>query len=171
LQRFIDTIHTQQPPVLRIPGTAVYIGHHANLAPLALHATFEDLHELHEKVVIVSVEVTSAAHIPQAERAVFDNLTYNDGISHVSLSFGFHDSINIPETLKSIRHLSPELEFDLHTASYFVSLSKVVPNKRRTMAKWRKSLYALMDRNALSPSDYYKLPIKRTVEMRSLIKL
>jgi KUP system potassium uptake protein len=171
LQQFIDAVHQQQPPVLRIPGTAIYIGHHSQLAPLALHATFEDLHELHEKVVIVSVEVTSASHVPQAERAVFDNLTYNDGISHVSLSYGFHDSINIPETLKSIRHLSPELEFDLGKASYFVSLSKVVPNKHHNMTKWRKGLYALMDRNALSPSDYYKLPIERTVEMRSLIKL
>jgi KUP system potassium uptake protein len=171
LQSFIDTVHTQKPAVPRIPGTAIYIGHHPNQTPLALHATFEDLHELHEKVVIVSVQVTSASHVPQSERARFDSLSYDDGISHVSLSFGFHDSLNIPEALKSVRHLDTELDFNYEEASYFVSLGRVVSTKRHNLRRWQKGLYSLMDRNALSPSDYYKLPIERTVEMRSLITL
>jgi KUP system potassium uptake protein len=171
LQDFIDKIHKRQPPIPRIPGTAIYIGHHSDLAPLALHATLEDLHELHKKVVIVSVEVTTASHIPETKRAIFDDLGYNDGIIHVSLSFGFHDSLNIPETLKNVRHLNPEFDFDLKNASYFVSLSKVIPSKRHNLARWRKSLYYLMARNEINTSDYYKLPIEHTVEMRSFIKL
>jgi KUP system potassium uptake protein len=171
LQDFIDRVHRQKPPISRIPGTAIYIGHHSAMAPLALHATFEDLHELHEKVIIVSVEITTASHIPEIKRAVFNNLGYEDGISHLSLSFGFHDSINIPEALKYVRHSSPELDFDLEGASYFISLSRVVPSKRHNLARWRKSLYCFMARNAMSTSDYYKLPVERTVEMRSFIKL
>jgi KUP system potassium uptake protein len=171
LQDFVTNVHNQQPPVLRIPGTAVYIGHHTDLTPMALHATLEDLHELHEIVVIVSVTVTSASHVPESERAIVDNLGYDDGISHVSLSFGFHDTINIPETLNAIRHLDSELGSTLDNASYFVSLSRIVPGKGHALARWRKYLYCLMDRNALSASDYYELPVERTVEMRSLIKL
>lgn len=172
LQKFIDTIHKHKPPVIRIPGAAIYISHHAHLAPLALHATFDDLHELHEKVVIVSVEVATISHISERQRAVYNSLgDVNDGISHVSLTFGFHDVIDIPEALKYIRHLSPELDFNLDDASYFISLSKVISSKRRNLARWRKSLYFLMARNALSTSDYYRLPIERTIEMRSFIKL
>ncbi len=172
LRHFIDTIHQQQPPVTRIPGTAIYISHHAGMAPLALHATFDDLHELHERVIIVSVQSTTAAHIPNNERAVIDDLGDDtDGISRVNLSFGFHDIMNVPEVLKSIRKLSPELGFDPEKASYFVSLSKVILSRRHGMSLWRKSLYIAMDRNALSISDYYRLPVERTVEMRSLIKL
>jgi KUP system potassium uptake protein len=172
LQGFIDKIQHEQPPIRRVPGTAVYIGHHADLAPLALHATFKDLHELQEEVIIVSVELTTASHIPEDKRAVIDDLGYgNDGIRHVHLSFGFHDKVNVPETLKSIHRYIPEFNVDLHNAAYFISRSRVVPSKRHNLFRWRKSLYCLMARNAISTSDYYGLPIGRTVEMSSLIKL
>jgi KUP system potassium uptake protein len=172
LQSFVDKIHSIQPALKRTPGTAVYLGHHADRAPMALHATVEELHELSEKVVLVTVKTTNEAHIPEDERAVFDNLLYkDDGISHVSLSYGFHDSPNVPRTLATLRHTSPELDFDPDEAAYFISLSKVVKTNRRNLTGWRKSLYSLMARNALSATDYYKLPIERTLEMRSLIKL
>lgn len=171
LQHFIDKVHDQQPPVSRIPGVAIYIGHHIDLTPLALINTLEDMHELQEKVVIVTVEITTVAHIPEARRAKIDELGYRDGISQVKLSYGFHDIVNVPEELKYIRKLDPELDFDLDKASYFISLSRVVPSNRHNLPLWRKHLYCLMARNALSTSDYYKLPIGQTVEMRTLIKL
>lgn len=172
LQEFVDKIRLGKPPIKRIPGHAVYISHHPNRAPLALHATLDELHELSEKVVLVTVNTTNEAHIPEGERAVFDDLRYkDDGISHVTLSYGFHDSPNVPRTLETLRRTSPELDFDPEDTAYFISLSKVVRTKRRNLSGWRKALYSLMARNALSVTDYYKLPVERTVEMRSLIKL
>lgn len=172
LQGFIDKVQHEKPPIRRIPGTAVYIGHHADLAPLALHATLKDLHELQEEVVIVSVAITTVAHIPEERRAIIDDLGYeNDGIRHVHLSFGFHDTLNIPETLKAIHLYIPEFDVNLDNAAYFISHSRVIPGRGHSLLRWRKSLYCLMARNAMSTSDYYKLPIGRTVEMSSLIKL
>jgi KUP system potassium uptake protein len=171
LKTFVSKIHNGEFQVTRIPGQAIYIGHHPNLAPLALHASVEEMHELHEKAVIVSVTTTNHAHVPEEERATFDDLGFNDGISHLNLSYGFHDSINVPKALKAARHLNPELDFDPHKASYFVSLSRVVPTHKKNLSRWRKSIYALMYRNASSSSEYYKLPIDRTIEIRSLIKL
>jgi KUP system potassium uptake protein len=172
LQAFITSLHSQDAPkIARLPGQAVYIGHHEGFAPLALHAAVEDLHELHEKAVIVYVQTSMAAHIPEDKRVVFNSLGYEDGISQVSLTYGFHDTPNIPKTLESVRHLSPELDFDPYTAAYFISLAKVVPTKRHNIAAWRKSLYGLMDRNALNASDYYRLPLDHTIEIRTLLKL
>jgi KUP system potassium uptake protein len=172
LQDFIDKIQHEKPSITRLPGTAVYIGHHADLAPLALHATFQDLHELQEKVVIVSVEITTSSHIPEKDRAVVDDLGYDDdGIYHVSLRYGFHDSINIPESLRAVHKGHPEFAVDLNDASYFISLSRVIPSKRRNLMRWRKTLYCLMSRNAISTSDYYRLPVGKTLEMRTLINL
>jgi KUP system potassium uptake protein len=172
LQDFVDAIRREKPPIRRVPGTAVYIGHHADLAPLALHATLKDLHELQKEVVIVSVELTTASHVAEDKRVVVDHLGYkNDGICHVHLSFGFHDALNIPETLKSIHRYDPDFNVDLTNAAYFISLSRVIPDKRHNLLHWRKALYCLMARNAMSTSDYYRLPIGRTVEMSSLIKL
>jgi KUP system potassium uptake protein len=172
LQVFVDKIRSMKPPLKRIPGQVVYISHHPERAPLALHTTVDELHELSQKVVLVTVNITDSAHVPETERAVFDNLRYkDDGISHLTLYYGFHDPPNIPRDLAALRHTSSELNFDPDETAYFISLSKVVKTNRHNLSGWRKSLYSLMARNALSPTDYYKLPVERTVEMRSLIKL
>jgi KUP system potassium uptake protein len=171
LQGFIDKIHNANPPIKRIDGAAIFIGHHPNFVPLAFRDTVEELHELPVTAVIVSIQITNTAHVPRDERAVFDELEYKDGISHISLRYGYHDAINIPRELKSMRHLHAEMSFNPDKAAYFVSLAKVVRTKRHNMSGWRKALYSLLYKNAMSVSDYYKLPIERTEEMSTLIKL
>jgi KUP system potassium uptake protein len=173
LETFIADLRERKPSVTRIPGQVVYIGHHAGYTPLALRVSVEELHELHEKVVIVYVETSTLAHVPAEDRAVFDSLgTSDDGISELRLLYGFHDLPNIPRDLEQLRHLSPELDFDSNETSYFVSLTKVVPGKHRNhFARWRKSLYCLLANSALARSDYYRLPIDKTVEVQTLIEV
>ncbi len=172
LPKFIQTLHSSSHPIRRLPGAAVYIGHHPDFVPLALRATVEDLHELPEKVVIITVQTTTAAHVPVAKRAIIDNLGDDrDGVSHLMLFYGYHDSVNIPKVLRFLMGSNPELDFNLDDVTYFISSSKVIPSRRHSMARWRKSLYYLMAKGALSRSDYYKLPIKQTEEMQTPITL
>lgn len=171
LQGFVDKIHSARPPIKRIPGAAIFIGHHPNFVPLAFRDTVAELHELPEKSVVVSVQTSNTAHVPQNKRVEFDDLGYMDGISHISLHYGYHDTINVPRELKRVIRFSSELSFDPDKAAYFVSLAKVVRTRRHNLAKWRKALYCLLYKNSLSASDYYKLPIERTEEMSTLIKL
>jgi KUP system potassium uptake protein len=172
LQEYINEIPHMNPPVRRIPGHAVYIGHHALFAPMALHASVEESHELPKFVVIVTVETSHNAHIPEDRRAQFDPLgSRHDGISHLSLTYGYHDIPDVPRTLRSLRQFDSELNFDSQSVAYFISMSKVVISGKLNLAPWRKYLYTYMERNALSASDYYKLPLERTTEMRSMLKL
>lgn len=158
--------------VIRIPGHAIYIGHHVGNAPLALHETVEQLHELHENIVVVTVQTTDKPHVPESSRVVFDGLGHpDDGISHVTLRFGYKDMPNIPKALQLAREKDPEVDFDPQKATYFTSVSQPVIVRNHRMAKWRKQLYLLMDRNANDPSGYFKLPLDRTIEMRTFLEL
>jgi len=172
LEAFINDIRSGEKPIIRVPGQAVYIGHHPGFTPLALRTTVEELHELHEKVVVVFIETLPIAHVPQDQRATFNGLKYNDGISELRLAYGFHDLPNIPRDLKQVRHLSPELDFDSKDASYFISLTTVLPkSKPAFLTGWRDSLFCMLANNSLSRTDYYRLPINQTVEVRTLIEL
>jgi KUP system potassium uptake protein len=171
LREFITEVQAHDQSLVRLPGQAVYIGHHIGLTPTALRVAVEELHELHDKAVIVYVKTAAAAHVPPKERTEFDELGYADGISMVTITYGFHDSPNVPKTLESLRRLSPELNFDPYQAVYFISLSRIVASRRHTMPGWQKKLYALMAQNALSTSDYYRLSTENTIEMRALIKV
>lgn len=167
---FVTTLRAST--ILRSPGYAVYIGHHAGNAPLALHATLERLHELHENVVVVTVQTTNTPHVPEHSRVIFDGLGHpDDGISHVTLQFGFKDIPNVPRALQSARTRSHEVDFDPYEASYFISLAEPTIAANHRMAKWRKLLYVFMDRNAVRPSHFFKLPLDKTVEMSSFVEL
>jgi KUP system potassium uptake protein len=158
--------------IARLPGSAVYLSHHDKYTPLALRATIDRLHELHEHIVIVNIETKSIPHVPEDERVQFDALGYeDDGISHINLSFGFKDTPNVPKTLQDSRSAGKELDFDLDNVSYFVSNLNIVPTHRKNLVGWQKILYVMMSKNAASPTDYYKLPLERTVEMSSYVKL
>jgi KUP system potassium uptake protein len=81
------------------------------------------------------------------------------------------DSLNVPKALEAARSLSPEVDFDPYDATYFTSVGQPVIVRNHRMAKWRKKLYIFMHRNANDPSSYFKLPLERTVEMRSFLEL
>jgi KUP system potassium uptake protein len=171
LQALIDVVQQKKDAIARVPGQAIYISHHPSFAPQALHAAIEQMKELHEQVVIVSVLITNAAHIPFERRATFSTLEYDDGISYLVLSYGYHDVPDVPTTMKQLRSHIPELNFDATHATYFVSQNTITPTKRHTMAAWRKRLYIFMARNAVSSSSYYHLPSKRTVEVQTILSL
>lgn len=171
LAEFISELASSRPALTRMPGQAVYIGHHEGLTPLALLATVNETRELAEKVVVVYVKTLALAHVAEDERASFSEVGRNSGICQVTLAYGFHDAPNVPRALAELKPLASEFHFDWQRAAYFVSLSHVVKARRHDFAAWRQSLYGLMYRNATSSSDYYHLPIERTVEVSSLIKL
>jgi KUP system potassium uptake protein len=170
LRAFVQ--HLRRTHIPRIPGYAVYLGHHVGNAPLALHETLEQLHEMHEKVVVVTVQTSNKPHVPEHSRIIFDGLGHpDDGISHITLQFGYMDTPNVPHALETARDKSPETAFDPSEVTYFTSISQPVIVRNHRMARWRKALYLFMDRNANNPSTYYKLPLDRTVEMRTFLEL
>ena len=88
------------PPVVRVPGTAVYLNARRETTPLALRAGVEHTGVVHEAVVIISIETTKAPYVPESERLVVDNLGYeDDGISHLTARFGFQDMPDVPRLL------------------------------------------------------------------------
>lgn len=170
LKSFVTKLHHRNIP--RIRGTAVYIGYHAGNAPMSLHESIERLGELHENIVVVTVETADIPHVKERSRVVTDELGHpHDGISHVTLRFGYKDTPNVPRTLELARHKGTELDFDPFKATYFTSVTLPVIVHNHRMAKWRKILYVFMQRNANNPADYFKLPIDRTVEMRAFLEL
>lgn len=170
LSDFVARLRRARVP--RVKGHAIYLGHHTGNAPTALHATLDQLHELHERVVVVTVKTTDDAHVPERSRIVFDELGHpDDGISHLTLRFGYKDIPNVPHALELARSKSPEVDFNPYTATYFTSVTQPVIVHNRRMARWRKQLYLFLDRNADNHSDYFRLPIDRTIEMRAFLEL
>lgn len=170
LENFARSIKGKK--LARLPGHAVYLGSHNGFAPLALEASVHQLHELHEKVVVVTVETLHQPHVPNTQRVKFDDLqNQSDGISHVTLQFGFKDQPNVPKALEQARMYSSEVDFNPYTATYFVSQQKPVIEANTVMPGLQKHLYLFMARNAMNASDYYRLPPNTTIQMSTYVEL
>jgi KUP system potassium uptake protein len=172
LPEFITQLHAMQPPLHRVPGTAVFLNRGKATAPLALRANVEHNEILHEEVLILSVETTTTPHVPAAERLQIDDLGYrDDGITHVTARFGYLDQTNIPGLLPLIRAASTESSLAEGNLSYFVSRIELVPGPAPGMSRWRKRLFIATSRITADAAEYFRLPRERTVIMGSRIEL
>jgi KUP system potassium uptake protein len=161
-----------EPPLHRVAGTAVFLNRGKATAPLALRANVEHNEILHEEVLILSVETTTAPHVPEEERLRIDDLGYrDDGITHVTARFGYLDQTNIPGLLPLIRAASTESSLAGGKLSYFVSRIELVQGHTPGMSRWRKRLFIATSRITADAAEYFRLPRERTVIMGSRIEL
>jgi KUP system potassium uptake protein len=171
LRDFVQEIRELDPPVYRPPRTGVFLNANPETTPLALRANFEHNHAVHETVVIITVNTLKVPHVPWRNRVTVDDLGYrDDGITHLTLRYGFQDHVNVPRSLRTAaKHI--EGDVDLSAVSYFVSRINIEATRAPGMPLWRKRLFVAIARNAASPVDYFGLPDERTVVVSSHIEL
>jgi KUP system potassium uptake protein len=171
LEEFLERLAAREPPVRRVPGTAIFPNPSKETTPLALRAEVEHAHALHEKVVIVSVDRVSVPHVDRDDRFVVTRMGKGlFHVFHVVDRVGYRDTTHIPEALALARKLGYlERNLDLEHASYFVSRITITPTGAPGMAPWRKKLFVAMARNAASPIEAFGLPGDRTVIMGSQV--
>ncbi len=169
LKDFLAGLRTAQPPIVRLPGTAIFLSPGKETTPLALRAQVEHNHALHEKVVIVSADPVGIPHVPPEKRFVVERLGQGlFKVAHVTIRQGYQDAVNVPADLALARKAGKlERNLDLEHASYFVSRMTIVPSDAHEMHAWRKKLFIGMSRNAASPIEHFGLPSDRTVIMGS----
>ncbi|MBA3747194.1 MAG: potassium transporter Kup [Solirubrobacterales bacterium] len=166
LSAFIEEIHTMAPAIHRCAGTAVFLNPNQHTTPLALRANVEHNHTLHESVIIVSVHIATAPHVPASARISVHELGYtDDGIFHVGVRYGFRDTTDIPAAIALAATQGFEHEVDLTNASYFLSRITLSRGEHRHMARWRKSLFLTLARHSANPVEYFNLPEDRTIVM------
>lgn len=63
------------------------------------------------------------------------------------------------------------LDMDVHSSSFFLGRETLLPTGEAVMARWRKSLFALMSRNAWNVSSYFGIPPGRVIELGAQVEL
>jgi KUP system potassium uptake protein len=162
---FLNDLCDAKPPIVRLPGTAIFPNPGKATTPLALRAQVESNHALHEKVIIVSLDQVSVPHVSESDR--FSTEPLGRGlfkVVHVTIRVGYRDRWSIADALALARKRGfLERNLDLEHAFYFVSRMTIVPSTRPGMSRWRKRLFIAMARNAASPVGHFGLPSDRTV--------
>jgi KUP system potassium uptake protein len=160
-----------EPPLTRVPGTAVFLNRGKETAPLAMRANVEHSHVRHEHVVIMTIETEPVPRIAEGERTEVDALGYaQDGIVHVTARFGYMEPSDVPAALRLLDSEETEGTIDVDQASFFLSKLELDAGPEPTMAQWRKRLFIATSYLAADAADFFHLPRDRTVVMGSRIR-
>ncbi len=145
----------------RCPGSAIFLTSDPSMAPVALMHNLKHNKVLHEKNVILTIEVAETPRVPESERITIEPI--NEDFKKVIVHFGFMESPNLPKALGLCRRLG--LKFDIMATSFFLGRRSVVPSAQSGMPLWQDKLFIFLMRNAANPTDFYKIPPGRVVEL------
>jgi KUP system potassium uptake protein len=173
LQEFLEGLCSADPPIVRLPGTAIFLNPNKQTTPLAMRAQVEHLHAFQETVVMVALDPIPIPHVEKEDRFAAERLGKGMfKIIYLTIRTGYRDRTNLPVALALARKqgMLPR-NFDLEHASYFVSRMTIDQTDAPGMPRWRKRLFIAMARNSSSPIEHFGLPWDRTVTSGSQITL
>lgn len=165
LDIFIQSMFHDPPP--RVSGTAVFMTTWIDGVPRALLHNLLHNKVLHERVMLLKVEVADVPHVPENERIVLTGLDH--GFYQLQIHYGFKDEPDIPFELGRCAEFG--LHLDMMETSFFLGRETLVCRDSEGMARWRFKLFTVMFRNAGSAADYFRIPPNRVVEMGTQVEL
>ncbi len=153
----------ERPLTGACPGTAIFLTSDPESAPAALLHNLKHNHVLHDKNVILTIRTINKPRVAQEDRYSVEKVS--DRFSRVELRFGFMESQNVSQALATLRKTG--LKFDIMSTSFYLGRRKLVPDAKSGMPHWQDRLYIALANAATDPSDYFRLPANRVVELGS----
>lgn len=154
------------PPVV-VPGTAVFLTADPHFAPAALLHNLKHNRVLHERNVVATVEVATTPRVPDRERIRVERV--NPRFWRVICRFGYMEQPNVPRALAEARRHG--LKMDVMATSYFLNRRSLRVGRARLMPLWAARFYAGLYRSASEPTNFYRLPSNRVVELGQQINI
>lgn len=153
--------------VYRAPGTAVFLTADGSRAPTALFHNLKHNHVLHQNNLVVSVQSASSPRVPKGERAEVEHL--NADFTRVILTHGYMELPNVPRELAALR--ARGIKMDIMTTSFFVGRRTIVQAAHSRLPFGMDKLYIWLSKNAANPTDFFRIPPGRVVEMGTQISV
>lgn len=165
LDLFLKRITDKSP--MRVPGTAIFMTGSQDGVPHALLHNLKHNKVLHQRVILMTVITRNVPHVPKHHRLEVRPLDKN--FFRVIISYGFTEDPNVPQDLEEAAEHG--LEVNMMETSFFLGRETLYPARPPRMALWREIMFIWMSRNAISATDFFKIPPNRVVELGTQIGL
>jgi KUP system potassium uptake protein len=157
----------KQAPALRVAGTAVFLTGNLDTVPIALLHNIKHNKVIHDRVVFLTVLTEPIPRVSAKDRVVVEGLA--EGFYRITVRYGFFQEPDVPRVLRLCKAFG--LEFDIMQTSFFLGRETLIPSVQPEMALWREHLFVVMSRNAISATDFFKIPAGRVVELGTQVQL
>jgi KUP system potassium uptake protein len=145
----------------RAPGTAIFLTSDPDVTPVALMHNLKHNKVLHEKNIIATVRTAETPRVRDEDRVKIEKV--NDDFKKLIITYGFMESPNVPKALALCRKQG--LKFDIMATSVFLGRRSIVPSANSGMPLWQDKLFIFLMKNSANPTDFFKIPPGRVVEL------
>jgi len=154
----------------RLPGTAVFLASSPRGVPLALTQFVKHNHVLHERVLLVTVQIEERPRI--ADDDLVEVSEISQAITRIILHYGFMQYPTIYEGLKLACRQGKLPGVDLSDVTYYIGRETIIPREDIPgMWLWREGLFAFLQRNAERSAAFFGVPTGQVVEFGTEIEI
>ncbi len=164
-EQFMKDIAANPPH--RVSGTAVFMTSNIVGTPPTLLHNLQHNKVLHERVILLTVLTADVPFVEPADRVSVEHLEAN--FFRYTLRYGFMQEPDIPTALTV--DAGPLARVTMADTTFFVGIETLLATGRPGMALWRERLFALMSRNALRATSFFRIPPERVVEIGMQVEL
>jgi len=163
--QFLKDISAKPP--YRVPGTAIFMTSNLKGTPLTLLHNLEHNRVLHDTVLLLTVTTSDVPYVADDQRAEVEPL--GQGFYRVALRYGFMEEPDVPAALTAVSAGGAPIE--INRTTFFLGIETLLATKRPGMALWRERLFALMSKNAVRATSFFRIPPERVVEIGIQVEL
>jgi len=165
LEAFLADI--ERHPLIRVPGTAVFMTISAEGTPPTLLHHVKHYHMLHEHVVLFTIQAADVPSVADEDRLRLEHLPSR--FYRLIAWYGYMETPNVPKAM--LLAASFGLPLEPTKTTFCLGRETLLINGKSSMGRWRKALFAFMSRNAANPAGYFGIPPNRVVELGAQIRL
>jgi KUP system potassium uptake protein len=151
----------------RVRGTAVFMTSNPGGIPNVLMHHVKHNQVLHKQTVLLSIHTESVPWIGSEASITVRDLGH--GFWRVVARVGFMQTPNVPRIIA--RCARDGLNTDPATMTYYLGRQTLITTGKSGMARWRKTIFSFLGKNARPPTDFFGLPPNRVVELGVQIEL
>jgi len=153
--------------VQRVPGTGVFLASNATLVPSALIRNIEHNGVVHQRVIILNVEIADTPRQDPAGRLQIEEPV--PGVYYISARFGFMETPDVAEALKACR--TRGLRVFTEDSSFFVGRHVVRARPLPGVRGVQRRLFARMQQYSTQAAEFFRMPFRDLVVLNTAVEI
>ena len=153
--------------VQRVPGTGVFLASNSTLVPSALIRNIEHNGVVHQRVIILNVEIADTPRQDPAGRLAIDESL--PGVYYISARFGFMETPDVAEALKACR--TRGLRVFTEDSSFFVGRHVVRARPLPGLRGLQRRLFARMQQYSTQAAEFFRMPFRDVVILNTAVEI
>jgi KUP system potassium uptake protein len=153
--------------VQRVPGTGVFLASNSTLVPSALIRNIEHNGVVHQRVIILNVEIADTPRQDPAGRLNIDESV--PGVYYITARFGFMETPDVAEALKACR--TRGLRVFTEDSSFFVGRHVVRARPLPGLRGLQRRLFARMQQYSTQAAEFFRMPFRDVVILNTAVEI